>query len=208
MLDIDNNKSAMSRASVYCWYNEFKSDRKSVELIGRRIIPTTALLKHTINTSATMILDDSHLTVRKLASFLGISIQSPSFWSNSIFLICILGRFHVYFYHKKSSCWSVPISDRAGSQLHGLFELCNYCRQDVHLLLRSHIQATGERMGSSRFFSPAKTTHHKIKNEMHGYHILRWGMHGTRTHCGIWLNSQSRLVHQNPDVTYYSAYPT
>ncbi len=40
-------------------------------------------------------------------------------------------------------------------------------------LLQPYIQVTDERMGSARFFTPAKTTHHEIKNEMHGYHILQ-----------------------------------
>ncbi len=69
---------------------------------------------------------------------------------------------------KQHLCWSVPISDRAGSQPHRLFEQCNHCRQDVDLLLQSCIQATDELMSSARFFSPAKTSHHKIENEIHG----------------------------------------
>ncbi len=47
-------ESGMSQASVYHWYNEFKSDRKSVKLIGGPGRPTTVLTKQTVNTSANL----------------------------------------------------------------------------------------------------------------------------------------------------------
>ncbi len=43
----------------------------------------------------------------------------------------------------------------------------------MDLLLQSHTEATDKRMGSATFFSLAKTTHHKIKNEMHCYQIRK-----------------------------------
>ncbi len=38
-------ESTVPQANVYCWYNELKDERKSVELIGRPSAPTTALNK-------------------------------------------------------------------------------------------------------------------------------------------------------------------
>ncbi len=65
MLDAACNES-VSQASIYRWYYEFKSGRKSEELIGEPGTPTAVLTKQTVNPAATMILDDSHLTVRQL----------------------------------------------------------------------------------------------------------------------------------------------
>ncbi len=55
---------------------EFKSGRKSAELIGEPSTPTTVFTEQTIKTDATMILDDPHLTVRQLDSLLDILIGS------------------------------------------------------------------------------------------------------------------------------------
>ncbi len=82
---------------------------------------------------------------------------------------------------EKCFCGSVPISDRADRRQHRLFERYNHCQCDLFLLLLSHVQATDKRMGSWRFFFPAKITHHKIKNEMQGYHILQLGRPGIHT---------------------------
>ncbi len=69
-------KSAMSQSRVYCWYNEFTSGRKRVELTDRPVATTTVLMEKTINTGTIMILDNLHLTVRQFASLLDISIRN------------------------------------------------------------------------------------------------------------------------------------
>ncbi len=76
MLYTAYNKSVMSQASIYCWYNEFKSGMKSMKLMGRCGASTTALTKQTINTGATIIFDDPRLTLRQHALLLDISIGS------------------------------------------------------------------------------------------------------------------------------------
>ncbi len=45
MLDATYNESVMSQASVCYSYNEFKSGRKNVELMGGPDTPTTALIE-------------------------------------------------------------------------------------------------------------------------------------------------------------------
>ncbi len=46
----------------------------------------------------------------------------------------VLDGFHIYSHHnKKHLCWSVPISDRVGSQQCRLFEQCNHRRWYVDL---------------------------------------------------------------------------
>ncbi len=79
MLNAACNHSPMSQASVYYWYNELKSDRKSAELMGRPGAPTTVLTEQIINTSATTVLKD-YVTV------------------------CVLDGFYVYSCHNKKKC--------------------------------------------------------------------------------------------------------
>ncbi len=49
------------------------------------------------------------------------------------------------------------------------------------VFLQSRIQATDERIGSGRFFSPTKTARLEIENEMRGYLILWFGRSGIHT---------------------------
>ncbi len=152
-----------------------------------------------------MILDDLHLTVRQLASLLDISIWSMHtlfFDQTWVFLMCVLGRFCIYSYYNKKRCVSsVPISDRVGSQWQRLFEPHNRRRWDMDLLLRSHIQATDEQMGSIRFFLPAKTTCHNWK----------WNARLSRSSIGkvgytytlCQMASRYKLVCQSSEVVHY-----
>ncbi len=64
MLDSAYSESVVSLTSVYRCYNELKSGRKSVELMGGPGTPTTLLTKLTINTRATMNLNNPYLIVR------------------------------------------------------------------------------------------------------------------------------------------------
>ena len=68
--------SAVSKSTCYEWYKQFKEGRASAELQGGPGAPTAALTEITINTGAAIIREDSRLTVRQLASLLGISIGS------------------------------------------------------------------------------------------------------------------------------------
>ncbi len=147
-------------------------------------IPMTVLTKQTINTDTTMILDNPHSSVRQLASLLDISIGSAHTLLSTKFSIshvCSIDSAFTLTTAKKCLHWSVPISDRVGSQWHGLFEQYNHHRWDVYLLLKSHVQATDRRMDSMKFLS-TKTTYHETKNEIHGYHILRSGRSGIHAH--------------------------
>ena len=69
-------ESTMSQATIYRWYESFKSGRKSAELEGGPGAPCTALTEVTINTSAAIIREDPHLTVRQFATLLNISVGS------------------------------------------------------------------------------------------------------------------------------------
>ncbi len=68
MLNGGYNESAMSQASIYRWY-EFKTSRKSAELMSRPSAPRTVLTEQTI-------LNVPHLSVRQFASLLDILIGS------------------------------------------------------------------------------------------------------------------------------------
>ncbi len=74
-IDAAYNESAIWKASIYHWYNKFKSDRKRAKLTGD-LQTQNSVTEQTINIHATMILDDPHLTVRQHASLLDFSIES------------------------------------------------------------------------------------------------------------------------------------
>ncbi len=67
MLDAAYNESDISQASIYRWFNEFKSSSNSLELMGGLGTPTTVLAEQTINIGATMILDDPTVRISLLS---------------------------------------------------------------------------------------------------------------------------------------------
>ncbi len=99
-----------------------------------------------------MILHNPHLTVSQLASLLDVSIGSVHMLFSTK-----LGIPHVRHHNKKCLLWSMPISNRAGSQW------CGYVNnvitaEKMDLLLQSYLHATDARMDSTRSFLPIKTT--------------------------------------------------
>ncbi len=84
-----------------CHRPAFISGTISLKTVGRVWNWWTHLVyPQSINTSATVILDEPHLTVRQLAWLLYIIIRL-FFWPNSVFLICMLDGFCVYSHHNK-----------------------------------------------------------------------------------------------------------
>ncbi len=123
MLNAADNESVMSQASNYC---RFGRGRKSVELIRGHCAPMTVLTEQSVNTGTTMILHDPHLTARQLALLLGILIGNMHTLLST--KLCLSHACAQWIPHllssqqKKCSGWSVPISDRTGSQRCKLFE--------------------------------------------------------------------------------------
>ncbi len=116
-----------------------------------------------------MIIND--ITVRQLALLLDISIGAYILFFQLNLVIFMCAQLIPYLFSPQQK--NVLISDRASSQHHSVCAQCNHCL-NMDLLFQSFVQATDERMGSLRFFLPAKTAHHKVENEIHGYTFFHW----------------------------------